>query len=119
MKNRINNRYDYSQIKSLKDLQQSKKIIKTKLKIRKHLLNKHVKDLNEDFSADYVYRQSLKLFKIENGALNILPKFINTLVGDKKGLLVTIFSAIGAGITTLVFYKNTKKTNKKNKEDQL
>lgn len=116
MKNQINNSYDYSQIKTLNDLLQSKKIIKTKLKIRKHLLNKHIKDLNDDFSADYIYRQSLRLLKVENGALNVLPKYVNSLVGDKKGLFVSIFSAIGAGITTLFFYRSAMKARKFRKE---
>ncbi len=108
MGNQRNNHKYYSNIRKLKDLQRQKNILNAKLRIRKHILNKHINDLNDDFSADYVYRQSLKALKIEDGIMNFIPNLFNFKTG-KKSFLISSLTALGAGLTSFFLLKKGKK----------
>lgn len=107
-----NKKTRYSKIKNIKDLHRQKRILETKLKIRKHLFNRHVNDFSEDFSGDYVFRQSLKSMKLDNPLYSFLPGFFkDTKVG--KGLIIPLVSGLGVAITTLFLSK--KKENESEK----
>jgi hypothetical protein len=107
------NSINYSNIKNLNDLQRYKIILKKKIKLRKKLLDKHLKDLEEDFSADYIYRQSLKALKINNNLFTFVPK----LFGDnnKKKFIYSIISGFSAALGTLFINKKFKKNNAQKK----
>ena len=100
-----NNKLDYSYIRNVNDLERYKRILQKKIKLRKQLLDKHIKDLSEDISADYIYRQSLKALKLDTGLLKLAPRIFNKN-SKGKGFFVTLLSGLSAGIASLFFFKN-------------
>jgi hypothetical protein len=100
----------YSSIRSLSDLEWAKKSLNKHLRLRKRLLDIHLKNLNEDFSGEYVYKQTLKALKVENGLWGLAPTLLKKAGVEKKGFLVTLFSSLGAAITSFFFFKNKKAT---------
>ncbi|MBN2893799.1 MAG: hypothetical protein JXL97_18155 [Bacteroidales bacterium] len=102
----------YDNIKSLNDLKRQRQIIETKLRIRKHLLNKHIRDLDEDFSGDYVFRQSLKSLKMDNPIYSFIPGFIKGVKPGKK-VLVPLFSGIGSAIAAFLLMKDNSSKKKR------
>lgn len=105
------NKNNYSQIRNARDVKHQKKILNTKLKIRKHLLNKHFKELNDDISVNYVYRQGLKALKIDNSLMSFLPGFLKSTNTKNKGLIVSLVSAGIAGLTSMFLFLKFKKKN--------
>ncbi|MBN2664669.1 MAG: hypothetical protein JXR68_13550 [Bacteroidales bacterium] len=103
-----NHKNYYSNIKGIDELARQKKILEKKIKIRERLLNKHIKDLNDDFSGDYLYRQSIKTLKLDNSLLNIIPSFIKGNM-NKKSFIIPAISGIGAALASVFLFK--PKTN--------
>lgn len=104
----------YSKVKNLSKIAHQKRILETKLKIRKHLMNKHIRDLGDDFSGDYVFRQSMKTMKINNPIFSFIPGFVKGVKPGKK-ILVPLFSGFGAAIGVL-FLMRDKKNQEPEKE---
>ncbi len=98
----------YSSIRNLSDLERAERSLNKHLKLRKRLLDIHLKNLNEDFSGDYVYKQTLKALKLEGGLWNLAPSLLKSAGVEKKGFLVTLFGSLGAAITSFFFFKNKK-----------
>jgi uncharacterized protein YggL (DUF469 family) len=104
------NKKVYSNIKNLSDLQEQKKLLKSRMRLRKKLIDKHVSDLSDDFSGDYLLRQSMKLLKIDNNLTSFIPEIIaNQKIGKK-----IIFPLIGGIVSFFGAYMLFKK--KKNPE---
>ena len=102
----------YSKIKNVNDLHRQKRILETKLKIRKHLFNRHINDFEDDFSGDYVYRQSLKSLKLDNPLYSFIPGFFkDTKLG--KGILIPLISGLGVAMTTLFLSRNKENDSEK------
>lgn len=96
----------YNKINNINNLRQQKRKLNTKLKIRKHLFNKHLRDLEEDFSGDYLFRQSLKTFKLDNPVFNFLPVVFRNLKLSKLTIPIIGGVSVTAG---LLFLLNRKK----------
>jgi len=96
----------YSQIKGISQLQRQKRLLEKKIKIRERLLNKHINDFSDDFSGDYVYRQSIKTLKLDSAMWKIAPQFLK---GNKKGLIIPLLSGVVATMASVLFYKNKDK----------
>ena len=105
------NKNNYSKIRNARDVKHQKKILNTKLKIRKHLLDKHLKELNDDVSVNYVYQQGLKALKIDNGLLSFLPRILKSTNTKNKGLVVSLVSAGIAGVASMLLFVKFKKKN--------
>ena len=99
----------YKKIRNINNLQQQKRKLKTKLKIRNHLFNKHIRDFEDDFSGDYLYRQTLKTFKLNNPLFSFLPSLLKNSKNNKKIIPITGGIGVVVGIA-LYFLKNNKTT---------
>ncbi|MEA3450906.1 MAG: hypothetical protein U9Q83_03275 [Bacteroidota bacterium] len=102
---------NYSKIRNARDVKHQKKILNTKLKIRKHLLDKHINELNDDLSVNYVYQQSLKALKINNNVLSFLPRILKSTNTKNKGLMISLISAGIAGVASMLLFVKLKKKN--------
>ncbi len=107
-----NRNKEYSKINSLNDITRNKRIIETKLKVRKVLLNRHLKDFNHDFSGDYVFKQSLKALKIENPTFNMIPSLVKGMKINRK-VLISLFSGFAATFTSFLVMKTRESDNEK------
>jgi len=97
-------------INNLKSLEREKFVLEKKMHLRKRLLNKHIKDFSEDLDANYLMRQSLKFFKLDNPFYKFIPNLIKGKVNSsQKGLFVSVASAIGTGLATYFVYKTKNK----------
>lgn len=103
----------YSNINGVEELKRQKKLLQKKIKVRERLLNKHINDFNDDFSGDYLYRQSVKTLKLDNALWKMAPQFFKE-GKSKKGFIIPALSGLGAAIASFFFMKNknTEKTSK-------
>lgn len=101
----------YSKINSLKKIEEQRRIVETKLKIRKYLINKHVRNINDDFSSDYIFRQSLKMLKIDNPLYEYVPNMLKGIKPSKK-IIIPIFSGIVATVASFVLLRKKSSKNK-------
>ncbi len=102
------NKKYYSKIRGIEELRRHKKLLSKKIRIRERLLNKHINDLSDDFSADYIYRQSLDAFKLKNPLWNFVPEIVKGKM-PKKGLILPVLSGLGAAITSLFLFNKKEK----------
>ena len=102
------NKKGYSNIKNIEDLQEQKKLLEARMNLRKKLINKHIKDLNEDFSGEYLIRQSLKLFKIDNNLSSFIPEILANPKIGKKIILPLIGGAVSFFGAYLLFKQKKK-----------
>ena len=113
-------RKDYHKIKNISQLRREKRILEKKIKIRGKILNRRLKTFKKTITPDYLYTELLKSAKMEDSILAMAPQALKLKIpvknllnkGDnKKKLLVTLFSAIGAAITSLFAFNSRKKQN--------
>jgi len=93
----------YSKINTLEDLQRQKLKIRKKIKIREKLIDKHLKELNEDISAQYVIDQTFRLLKTENPFNGAIGGFAKSFL-FRKQIIVPLLSGIATafGISWLM-----------------
>ena len=104
------NKKYYSQIHGIEELIRHKNLLSKKVRIRERLLNKHINDLSDDFSADYIYRQSLDTFKLKNPLWNFVPELVKGKM-PKKGFIVPLLSGLGVAVTSLFLFNKKGKTD--------
>ncbi len=103
---------EYSKIKSLNDIRRNKKNVETKLKVRKVLMKRHLRDLNEDFSGDYVFKQSLKALKIDKPLFQYIPGLAKGVKLDKK-ILIPLLSGFITSLSSFLAMRTRKSPEKK------
>ncbi len=106
----------YSNIRSINDLNRQKRLLESKIKIRNRLLNKHFNDLNDDFSAQYVFRETARALKIDNPAIKFLSAFFKGQKLNKK-FYIPIITGLATAIASFFLFNSNKRTPVKNKEE--
>ncbi len=103
-----------ARVRNLNDLQRYKKRLHKKIFLRKKLLDKHLKDLENDLSAEYITKEVIKTLKLEGTFWQYIPNLFSNH-GIKK-LILPFLSGLGTALSSfMAFKKSGKKTDKETK----